>query len=198
MTDEPLNGRARILDEAARLFLAHGYAETTLRDIADAAGVKAGSIYYHFDSKEELLGEILDQGISRITTTLDEALAQSPDDPTSRLEAAIAAHLSALFEHGPYTAAHVGVFHGAPESVRRAGIPARDAYEKRWSDLIEEAADAGLVDDCVDRNVARVALLGMMNATLDWYRPDGPSGLDQVAETMAAVGLAGLLDGGGQ
>ena len=198
MTDEPLNGRARVLDEAARLFLARGYAETTLRDIADAAGVKAGSIYYHFDSKEELLGEVLDQGISRITVTLDEALAKSADDARSRLEAAITAHLSALFEHGPYTAAHVGVFHGAPEAVRRAGIPARDAYEKRWTDLIEGAADAGLVEDSIDRNVARVALLGMMNATLDWYRPDGPSGLDQVAETMAAVGLAGLLHGGGE
>ena len=69
------NGRTRILDEAARLFLARGYAETTLRDIADAAGVKAGSIYYHFDSKEELLGEVLDTGIERIATTLDTALA---------------------------------------------------------------------------------------------------------------------------
>ena len=38
----------------------------------------------------------------------------------------------------------------------------------------------------------------MSRWTLDWYRPDGPSGLDQVAETMAAVGLAGLLDGGGE
>ncbi len=197
MTDEPLNGRIRILDEAARLFLSRGYAETTLRDIADAAGVKAGSIYYHFDSKEDLLGEILDQGISRITTTLDEALAQAPDDPASRLEVAIGAHLSALFEHGPYTAAHVGVFHGAPESVRRAGVPARDAYEKRWTDLIGEAAEVGLVDPALDRNVARVALLGMMNATLDWYRPDGPAGLDQVAETMSGIGLRGLLAGGG-
>ena len=189
------NGRTRILDEAARLFLARGYAETTLRDIADAAGVKAGSIYYHFDSKEELLGEILDTGIERIATTLDTALAASSDDPAARLEAAIGAHLSALFEHGPYTAAHVGVFHGAPEDVRRAGIPARDAYEKRWTDLIEEAADAGLLDPALDRHVARVALLGMMNATLDWYRPDGPAGLDQVADTMATIALGGLLGG---
>ncbi|MEX1288680.1 MAG: helix-turn-helix domain-containing protein, partial [Acidimicrobiia bacterium] len=68
------NGRTRILDEAARLFLAQGYAETTLRDIADAVGIKAGSIYYHFDSKERLLGEILDQGIDRITAELDAAL----------------------------------------------------------------------------------------------------------------------------
>lgn len=183
------NGRTRILDEAARLFLARGYAETTLRDIADAAGVKAGSIYYHFDSKEDLLAEILDQGIDRITSTVDEALAEARPDAADRLRAAIAAHLTALFQHGPYTAAHVGVFHWAPEEVRRAGIPARDAYEARWATLLDAVVD----DPSVDLHVLRVALLGMMNSTLDWYRPDGPRGLDQVAETMADTILSGLV-----
>jgi AcrR family transcriptional regulator len=183
------NGRTRILDEAARLFLARGYEGTTLRDIADAAGVKAGSIYYHFDSKEDLLAEILDQGIERITRTLDEALADTDPEPATRLRAAIAAHLAALFQHGPYTAAHVGVFGGAPEEVRRAGIPARDAYEERWAKLLDAAVD----DPAVDLHVVRVSLLGMMNATLDWYRPDGPRGLDQVAETIADTVLVGLL-----
>lgn len=193
MVDEQPNGRSRILDEAARLFLARGYPETTLRDIADAAGVKAGSIYYHFDSKEALLAEILDQGIERIDATLSEALADAGTDPRHRLRVAIEAHLRALFEHGPYTAAHVGVFHTSPESVRRAGIPARDAYEERWADLLAEAAGADLLAPDVDRRVARVALLGMMNATLDWYRPDGRRGLDQVADTIADVVLDGLL-----
>jgi len=183
------NGRTRILDEAARLFLARGYAETTLRDIADAAGVKAGSIYYHFDSKEDLLAEILDQGIERITRTVDEALVSAGPEPATRLRVAIGAHLSALFQHGPYTAAHVGVFHGAPEEVRRAGIPARDAYEERWAKLL----DAAVEDPGVDLHVVRVALLGMMNSTLDWYRPDGPRGLDQVADTIADTVLVGLL-----
>lgn len=183
------NGRTRILDEAARLFLARGYAETTLRDIADAAGVKAGSIYYHFDSKEELLAEILDQGIERITRTLDEALDTADPDPATRLRVAIGAHLSALFQHGPYTAAHVGVFGGAPEEVRRAGIPARDAYEERWAKLL----DAAVADPDIDLHVVRVALLGMMNSTLDWYRPNGPRGLDQVADTIADTVLVGLL-----
>lgn len=183
------NGRTRILDEAARLFLARGYEGTTLRDIADAAGVKAGSIYYHFDSKEELLAEILDQGIERITRTLDEALAGAGPEPAERLRVAIGAHLAALFQHGPYTAAHVGVFGGAPEEVRRAGIPARDAYEERWSKLLDAAVD----DPAIDLHVVRVSLLGMMNATLDWYRPDGPRGLDQVADTIADTVLEGLV-----
>ncbi len=187
------NGRTRILDEAARLFLAQGYAETTLRDIADAVGIKAGSIYYHFDSKERLLGEILDQGIDRITAELDAALAGAADDPADRLRAAIGAHLRALFEHGPYTTAHVGVFGAAPAEVRRAGTPARDAYEKRWADLLADAERGGLVGPAVDLHVARLALLGMMNATLDWYRPDGDRSLDDVADTMAAVVLGGLL-----
>ena len=46
--------RERILLEAARLFRHHGYAATTLREVADASGIKAGSIYYHFGSKDEI------------------------------------------------------------------------------------------------------------------------------------------------
>jgi len=185
------NGRTRILDEAARLFLARTAARTTLRDIADAAGVKAGSIYYHFDSKEDLLAEILDQGIERITRTVDEALVSAGPEPATRLRVAIGAHLSALFQHGPYTAAHVGVFHGAPEEVRRAGIPARDAYEERWAKLL----DAAVEDPGVDLHVVRVALLGMMNSTLDWYRPDGPRGLDQVADAAFGASITAEEDG---
>jgi len=62
-TEAPVT-RERILLEAARLFRHHGFAATTLREVADAAGVKAGSIYYHFESKEEILGEVLDKGIT--------------------------------------------------------------------------------------------------------------------------------------
>ncbi len=72
--DAPLDsGRARIMDEAATSFLHQGYPATSLRHIANAVGMKAGSIYYHFASKEELLTEILIRGISVMQTAFDDA-----------------------------------------------------------------------------------------------------------------------------
>ena len=193
MVDES-SGRQRILDEAARLFLERGYAEASLRDIAEAVGVRAATIYHHFESKDALLGEVLDRGIDLIADTLDTALAAAATlGPPERLAVAIEAHLSALYEHGPYTTAHVGVFLSAPAAVRRAGAPARDAYERRWGGLLDELASAGLVAPDIDLGVARRALLGMMNATIDWYRPDGPSSVEDVSETLATLALGGLL-----
>jgi len=55
--------RERVLLEAARPFRNHGPAATTLREVADASGIKAGSIYYHFESKEQILGEVMDKGM---------------------------------------------------------------------------------------------------------------------------------------
>ncbi|UCG41377.1 MAG: TetR family transcriptional regulator [Acidimicrobiia bacterium] len=190
MSTRSLPGRDGILDAAARRFLEHGYAETSVRDIAAEVGVKAASIYYHFESKDELLATILDEGIDRITATVQEALTGAGERGAgARLRLAIGAHLAALFEHGPYTAAHVGVFPSAPEAVRAAGLPARDAYESIWSRLLSEAAAEGVLHGGGDLGVVRLALLGAMNATLQWFDPDGPRSLDDVAATITACFL---------
>ena len=122
-------GRRRILDEAAALFLARGYAETSLRGIAAAADMKAGSVYYHFSSKDDLLEAILRRGIEVMVRAFEAAEAATCGrDGRSRIAAHARAHLAALFEHGPYTAAHVTTFRNAPPAVREAIVPGRDAY----------------------------------------------------------------------
>ncbi len=177
--------RQRLLDEAARRFLDDGYVETSLRTIAEAMGIKAGSIYYHFASKDEILAEVLDTGIERITQSVQQAL-EGIDDPQERLRAAIHAHLRALFEHGAYTACHVRVFHQAPEHVQRQTTVARDRYERLWDELL---ADAG-VPDGTDRSLARLFLLGALNTAVDWYDERATS-LDAVADTFSTLFLAG-------
>ncbi len=185
-------GRDGILDAAARLFLERGYADTTLRDIAASAGVKAGSIYYHFASKDEMLTEILDEGITRITAAVEASLAASEGrSHAERIEAAVLAHLVALFEHGPYTAAHVSVFQKTPEYLRETGLPARDAYERIWATLLTAAQEAGALAVDLDLRVARLSLLGTMNTTLDWFRPGGTRTISEVADTVSRLFLRG-------
>ena len=185
--DERGSGRQRVLEQAAWLFLRHGYRETTLRDIASAAGMKAGSIYYHFDSKEQLLAAVLDTGIERITRSFTEtAAAMGPDvDAPERLHRHLRAHLAALFEHGPFTTSHVSLFHGAPEAVRALGVPNRDAYEGLWADLLTRFAAEGRLRPGIDLRLQRILLLGAANSTLEWFRPDGPTSLDELAATLA-------------
>ena len=163
-------GRARILDEAAALFLQQGYDATSLRHIADAVGMKAGSIYYHFASKDELLTEILRRGIAVMDTAFDEAeRSTTRRSPIVRVEAHVRAHLAALFENGPYTAAHVMTFRTAPDAVRAEIVPVRDAYEARWTEMLRRLQADGKIPPNVDVNVARLILFGAMNSSVDWF-----------------------------
>ena len=159
------------MDEAATLFLQQGYDATSLRDIAEAVGMKAGSIYYHFASKDELLAQILHRGITVMQTAFDDAERVTGSRPTVRIEAHVRAHLAALFENGPYTAAHVMTFRTAPDAVRDEIVPVRDAYEARWTDLLRDLQAAGKIPASIDVNVARLILFGAMNSSVEWFDP---------------------------
>ena len=186
----PLAGRDRILHAAARLFLERGYAETSIRSIADAVEIKPASIYHHFDSKDALLTEILDIGMDAVTTAF-EAVRQNMDadaDGPTRLERHVAGHLNALFANQAFTAAHVTVFPFAPQSVRATAVPQRDAYEASWSELLSSIAP-GLDEEAL--RLVRLSLFGAMNSTIQWFDPAAGS-LDTLASNMVATLWSGL------
>ncbi len=189
--------RARILDVAAGLFLEQGYEAASLRRIAEAVGIQAASIYHHFASKEDLLEAILLRGVAVMDeafTAAEAATVGAGDDQAdrrSRLAAHVRAHLAALYENGPFTAAHVTTFRTAPTVVRQAIVPVRDAYEARWNDLLVE-----LAADDAPVGPARLMLLGGMNASVEWFDPSRGS-LDDLAAIVTRQfwsGLAGPPD----
>ena len=90
---EGAEARRRILDVAAALFLERGYAGTSLREIAGEVGMKTGSLYYHFASKNALLQTILRQGIDVMVEAFHEAeRATREADGRSRFAAHVRAH----------------------------------------------------------------------------------------------------------
>jgi len=188
--EEPLGGRDRILLRAAELFLTNGYAETSLRTIANAVDMQPASIYHHFSSKDALLAEILDIGMEAVTSAFDATAAEVPVDSNgeSRLTAHVAAHLNALFAHHAFTAAHVTVFPFAPAEVRRTSVQSRDAYEAKWTGLLADVAPG--LDDAGVR-LTRLSLFGAMNTTIQWFDPSAGS-LDELASAIVATLWHGL------
>lgn len=176
-----LSGRRRLLDAAAARFVEQGYAATTLRQIAGDIGIQAGSIYHHFSSKEVLFAAVLDEGIA----VMDEAFDRAGPGLVNHVRA----HLGALFEHGPYTAAHVTAFFTAPPTVRASTVVVRDAYESRWQLLL-----ADLLPHLSDKDVRlrRLILFGAMNTTIEWFDPAGNVTLDQLSEAIASQFLEGV------
>jgi AcrR family transcriptional regulator len=185
-------GRQRILDVAAALVLDRGIDGVPLRQIADIVGMKASSLYYHFASKNEIVVAVFRQGIDVMERAWDDAADTPPHHPRARLAIHVRAHLSALFENGPFTAAHVTAFRTAPPDVRAEIIPIRDAYEARWTELLAELAAGGHLRPGTPLGLSRLALFGSMNSTIEWFDADRGN-LDELAEVITT----GFWDGFG-
>lgn len=179
--------RRLILDTAARLLRSGGYHQTTLREIAEAVGIRKASLYYHFASKEEIVEAVANDGVRFVHEAVAAALAETHGaSPHARLEAAIGAHLTALHGHGDYTSASIKAFifgaTPAPDSVRLT----RRAYEEVWSVLIRELQAAGTIAPERQPEALRNFLLGALNGSTDWYRP-GRFDLAELARELAAL-----------
>ncbi|MGO4172103.1 TetR/AcrR family transcriptional regulator [Bosea sp. TAF32] len=179
--------RRQILDHAARLLRNGGYYQTTLREIAEAVGIRKASLYYHFASKEEIVEAVVNDGVRFVHEGVVAALAATEGaNPRQRLEAAIRGHLAALHGHGDYTSASIKVFNfgaaPAPESVRAV----RRAYEDVWRRLIGELQQAGALPRERAPDVLRNFLLGALNGSTDWYRPERFE-IDALAREFAAL-----------
>ena len=139
--------RQRILDCAAKLFRANGYAATALGDIAAASGMRTASLYYHFASKEDLVREVLRISAARTFDAARAAVAALPDEACfeDRLAAAIAAHLDELLGHADYTSADLRIVNQVPDDVRRDVLPIRRDYADWWRDLLQQGAQDGAI-----------------------------------------------------
>ena len=159
--------RAQVLAAAAREFSAKGYEASSLRDIAAAAGVLAGSIYYHFRSKDELFATVHAEGIRQLHAALDHSLT-GVSDPWARLEAACATHLEQLVNGNDIAVVTAtSLFRTMPPSLQRRLNRQRDDYERRFRELIA----ALRIRPDIDRSLLRLMLLGALNWTRVWYRP---------------------------
>lgn len=165
----------KILIAAARLFRLHGYDATTLRGIASECGLKAGSIYYHFASKDEILATVLEFGLSELLRRVRAGLDQLPPEttPLERIKNAVRIHLESMLEFGDFTATNVRLFSQAPATVQERGLAARRVYEDYWKQLFTAAQEAGQIREGIDLSIARLFLSGGMSWTLEWYQPGG-------------------------
>ena len=159
------NRRRSILDAAARLFARQGYHATSMRDIAAAAEMLPGSVYYHFASKETLLLAVYAEGVERIAAQVDAATAKKRT-PRARLEAACAAHLEMLLNRSDYAQVVVRVLPQDAEAIATALIGLRDDYERRFHDLVAALP----LSRRTDRSLLRLGLLGALNGAKVWYR----------------------------
>lgn len=158
----------QVLDAAARLLRSHGYEGASVRRIAQAAGMQPGSLYCHFATKDELLVAVYLRGVEQITEAVLAAI-KPHDDPWDRLEAACVAHLEAILRDDDYAQVVVRVRPTDAPAAQPRLVELRNRYEALFSELLQQLPLAR----GTDRHALRLMLMGALNWSQTWYRPDG-------------------------
>src|SRR5262245_21296600 len=186
--------RNRVFEVAAEVFHRKGYDNTSMSDIASAAGLTKAGLYHHVESKEQLLYTVLDYGLD-----LTEAYVMNPldaiADPLDRLKRMIELHLHVVLEARNLEI--TGLLHECKtlsESDSSKINQRKKKYVQMTTGLITDVLTKYNVKDA-NPKLAAFALLGMLNWTYQWYKASGSIALDEIVSSFQQTFLRGILGG---
>jgi len=185
--------RLRVLEVTSDLFRRNGYQATSMRDIANAVGMKSGSLYYYYDSKEKLLAAILTDRIDANLATLRHAIATLPDHATARekFDVAVAVAVQIIAEAGDMAVASAQTLAHLQEPEYSKQSRARQEYNQFWRDLIEEGKRKGEIRDDVPDAVASMVIVGALTFVAEWYDPKR-STTDEIGAIFSRMFFEGM------
>jgi len=173
------NRRQALLHAAAALFRRKGFAATTTRDIAAAAGMQSGSPFYHFDSKGALLFAVMEQGMRTALQRQADARAGVPGDRL--LRTLVRAHFGILLGPGSdFIPVMLYEWRSLTATQRAAIARLQREYEAAWGEALCALCEAGLIR--AEARVARLMFLGALNWSVQWYKPKKGASLDELTE----------------
>jgi AcrR family transcriptional regulator len=196
MTAEPTGTRrAELLAITASLFARKGFRNTTVRDIADAAGILSGSLYHHFDSKESMVDEILSTFQEELFAQYDEILA-SDADPRAKLEEAVRVSFDAIDQHH----SEVAIFQNDAAYLSTLDgfgyLDERHAQSREvWMTLLREGMQAGVLRADLDLDLVYRFIRDTVWVAVNWYRPGGSLSAATVANQYVHILLEGIARG---
>jgi AcrR family transcriptional regulator len=183
--------RAELLAIAAKLFAERGYVSTTVRDIADAAGILSGSLYHHFDSKESMADEILSGFLDDLFGRYAEIVAAEMG-PRKTLEAVVTVSFESIHERPDDVAIYQN------EAKHLMLLPRFDYLNQRnsefrqlWNKILTDGVRDGVFRADLDVELVYRFIRDTVWVAVRWYNPDGALSADDVAEQYLGI----LLDG---
>ncbi len=189
-SERVLEKKREILDAASRVFRRRGLHATGMRDIAAELGMAVGNLYYYFKDKEQLLAFVQEETLAGLLDLA--AQARERDLRTdAQLFLLIEGHVVRLNEETPGSLAHLEVEALGPR-WRRTVQARRDEYERAFREVLEEGIAAGVFRP-TDPKVSALAILGAVNWTVKWFRPDGGKSARQIGRECAELLVRGLL-----
>jgi AcrR family transcriptional regulator len=167
-----------------------GYHATSLRQLANEAGITLGTLYHYFPSKEDLLSELFDDAMRPLLASLDGIVDRAEADPVRALREMIESFIQiALEELGRAVVIIADNELRALSQDRLDGaLSQRDEYERAMLAVVDIGREKG-VFDVANSKLAVYAILAICNSVPRWYRPDGPLSADETARLNAELAL---------
>ena len=182
--------RDDILDAAAQVFRQKGFHGSSMADIAEAVNLQKASLYHHVSSKQEILLALLDRALEMLFEQID-VIAKQPLPADENLRQMVQVYLRLLAENSDLSAVLLFEHRSLDPDQHARHIPNRDRFESLWRDVINVGVREGSFT-CPDVALTVRALMGILNWTLTWYRPDGPLTIEQIADQYTSLLLNGL------
>jgi TetR/AcrR family transcriptional regulator, cholesterol catabolism regulator len=196
MTQQPgqpsASRRDELLQLAATMFAERGLRATTVRDIADSAGILSGSLYHHFKSKEQMVEEVLRDFLDWLFDRYQQ-IVDSETDPLERLKGLFMASFEAI-EHR-----HAQVVIYQDEAKRLSTLPQFDFVEgrnkeqrKMWLDVLNAGIEGGQFRPDIDVDLVYRFIRDTTWVSVRWYQPGGPLTAEQVGRQYLSIVLGGI------
>jgi len=184
--------RELILAVSSELFADRGYSASTMRQLAERAGLPLGNVYYYFSSKYDLLVAIIDNSMSGLQENA-QAIVGGGGRPTERL-AALAVHHVDVHLANPHAArvADRELRSLSPDDRERI-VARRDKYEQCFRQVLSEGIELGEFSSGTAIPFASAAIITMCSGIIDWWSPNGAVDRQQSAEILSryAVQIVG-------
>jgi AcrR family transcriptional regulator len=180
------NRRRQLIRAAARLFRRRGFDGTSTRDIAAAVGMHAGSPFYHFRSKGELLHAVIEAGMLGAISRQSAALSDAGGDAAARLRCLVRNHFETLHGAGRDFIPVMLYESRSLDARQRAAIDRlqRD-YEAPWLPVLEALAAQGRLR--ADVHLARLLIFGALNWSVKWFDKRKRASLDEMTDAAMAL-----------
>ncbi len=180
----------RIRREAAALFRVKGFNGTSMAQLAAEVGVTKSSLYHHFPSKQALLSEIIELTVNRVTP-LVRRIAESDLPITDRLSRAVALHTEEAIRDQDAVACFIEEGRYLSPEFMAVHVANRDRYQAIFRRMLEEGIESGDFAD-QDPGLSVMAIMGLCNSVVRWYRPGGVRAPEEIAAEFARFAVRGV------
>ena len=181
----------RLTEAAVALFSRKGYAATSTREVAALLGMQKASLYYHVQSKEDLLYFICKASLETIRQDVEAAIQDVPDS-LDRIVALAITHIESMLRDAGKHSTTLAEMNTLSPERREQVVALRHDYDTLVQTVLLDAQRAGVVRSDIDERYLRLSLLGLLNRVLVWHRRGGALAPSQLGQVLAAIFLGGV------